>query len=350
MSRLWIPLLLLITLNWSTSRLCGDEKQVGSSAAFATTIEDFRELSRDEQHSLVVKAMKHRLEHGKNIYIVSRRTLRNHFYDDGVLGGVQYQGITAVNRLWRLGNSYRLDTENYGKVRPAEATNLLRRQVTGFDSVSEHSVSTRQTVGNRRSYARVAIGHNLMTEHHRYGYWLDGEHSRFAENLFRYLVDHSASLVVTTPGKEEGLVRVDVEWQPSFSHEPLGTRQFYLDPQKGFFPVRGYGKWEMLLKDGTLSWSWRQEEFRVEESRLVGDVWMPIKLQEITRGSTSPAPNIVAVYETEVLDIEQGTVTDDDLLVPLSKGMEVVDTIRSVSYVLDADTTAANGRIAVAKD
>jgi hypothetical protein len=321
-----------------------------NAAAFAMSIDDFAQLRPDEQRGVVIDVMRYRLQHGQNLQYEARRTMRLHHYVDsqgevqelytegGSLGDSWYQGITAVNRRWQLGDSYRLDTDTYGR---KGETSPRRYLVTGFDAEAGSSRSTRQTVGNKRSYGRIDVTHNELTEHDRYRYWLDGEHTTFGEHLFRYVVDHQSEATVEAL-VEDGLVRVHVPWQPFFSNEWVGTRQFFLDPERGFFPVRGYGKREVTRSDGSLSW--RRETFFVEDAKLVGDVWMPTKLVETSCGSTSQ-PNTVTVYETEILSIEHGTVTTDDLIVPFKEGMEIVDAIEGVAYVAGADGTPKPGSI-----
>jgi hypothetical protein len=184
---------------------------------------------------------------------------------------------------------------------------------------------------------RIGVEHDPPTETNRYTYWLDGQHSAKAEYLIRYLVDHQKEWTIEVPA-DSSTVRLTVPWQPEFSDKPMGTREFFLDPRKAFFPVRGKARWEEILRIGKLSW--RSEEFIVEEARLVGDVWMPTKLKEII-GASPLGPNVVNIWETEVHKIESGTVTPEDLEIKFPEGTEVIDAIKGLRYLTDANGNPA---------
>lgn len=321
-----------------------------TSAAFAISIEDFQQTNSNDQNDLIVEAVEYRLQHGKNLFYEARRTMRIHDYvdatktlqdsyqDSGQIGNLRFQGATWINRHWRLGDSYRMDTDSYGRKNSPSPLQFL---VTGFDAEAGVARSTDHTVGNQRLYGRIDVHHNPMPAHNRYAYWLDGEHTPHGEHIFRYLLDHRNEMTIEAP-VEDNLVQVEAPWQPHFMDVPIGVRRFFLDPEKGFFPVRGYGKWERTRANGQLSW--RREEFFVEKSQLVGDVWMPTKLKEVLGASTGQE-NSVTVYETEILRIEHGTVKPEDLIVPFKEGMQVVDAIEGIAYVVDTDGSPKPGSI-----
>ena len=80
----------------------------------------------------------------------------------------------------------------------------------------------------------------------------------------------------------------------------------------------------------------------MEESRLVGDVWMPTKLTDKTIASSMP--DMIFVCETKMSRIESGTVKPGDLFVRFTQGMQIADTIEGLTYVADAQGNAVRHR------
>jgi hypothetical protein len=155
-----------------------------------------------------------------------------------------------------------------------------------------------------------------------------------AEYLFRYLVTYKDSYTIESP-VGSGTVHLTVPWTPVHTDKPLGTREFILDPRKGFLPIRGKAQWESKLSDG--SPFWREEAFVVERSELVGEVWMPTKLKEYLRASSGDGENTISIWEIEVTKIESGKVRPADLEIVFPARMQVVDAIQGESYVVGAD-------------
>jgi hypothetical protein len=186
---------------------------------------------------------------------------------------------------------------------------------------------------------RIDTLHDEIVESDRYAYWLDGEFAHKEDFLFRYLLDHRKEWNIEAP-VDGDTVQLTVPWQPWFSDKPLGKRTFVLDRQKGFLPIKGHSRWDRTLGNGKPSW--RVEDFVVQDSRLVSDVWMPTKLREEVWASS--VPDRIVVEEIEATDIKIGAVTPEDLHVPFTEGMQIVDAIKGVSYVADARGDPA-GRI-----
>jgi hypothetical protein len=103
-----------------------------------------------------------------------------------------------------------------------------------------------------------------------------------------------------------------------------------LDPQKGFLPVRGKARCERKQGGQTM---WRVDEFTVEESQLVGDVWMPTKLMWIIE-TLNVGNHLCNVHHISVSQIEAGKVRDEDLEVPFEPGMKIVDAIQGTAYIV----------------
>ena len=303
--------------------------EADGEAAFSISAEAFRRLSPADQKTLVANALEHRLQHAENLSYEALQRGRIHEYRNGTVGDKQVDLNGRRDRHWRLGNSFRMDTDRGG----VDVSDPNEFQVSGFDPAAGVGRSTIRLSETDRTFGRIDAEPNPIVETNRYQYWLDGEHTSSGEYLIRDLVDHRDRFAIEVPEGQDK-VQLTVPWQPRWSDSPVGTRAVVLDPRKGFLPIQGKGRWETKKSDGKLAW--RVEEFVVEASRLVGDVWMPTKLRELIGGSPLGEGKI-AVWEIEVESLEAGTVTPEDLVVPFPEGMEIVDAIKGVSYTVGQD-------------
>lgn len=295
-------------------------------AAFSTSIDEFRQLSQVDQKSLVASAFEHRLQHSRNIQYEALLLSSISEYRDNRVGKVIEQLYGRRWRHWKLGRSFRLDMDR-GGLFVSKANEFF---VCGLDSDAGVVKSTHYLSSDEIVFGRIDVNVDRVAEYNRYAYWLDGEHTGTAENIFRYLLDHRNELTIETP-RDSDAVRLTVPWQPIYFQEPLGTKSFALDPGKGFLPKYGIGRWE---KDNLTHPLWRWEEFFVEDAQLVGDVWMPTKLREVIGSSLFDDEHKVNVHETTVSRIESGIVTPKDLEVQFRPETRVVDAIRGEAFVV----------------
>jgi hypothetical protein len=297
-------------------------------AAFAMGANAFRQQSPEEQKTCLVNAFERRLELAKNIQYQAVQTGANHEYHAGKIGKL----VTKLNgsrlRHWRLAGSFRMDTIRGGdmSVEPLPIESVA----SGFDAQRGIGICTLHVSNTERCFGRIDATPDPINESNRYAYWLDGKDTTEQECFMRYLVEHRADFAIDASGGGE-TIRLTVPWKPFWSETVIGTRSFELDPRQGFLPVRGKARWEIRERDGSLSW--REEEFFVEDSRLVRDVSMPTKYRELIRASTL-GDELVTVWQTDVTKIEAGNVTPKDLDVPLIEGMAVVDAIEGISYTV----------------
>jgi len=301
--------------------------RAADKAAFAMPVVQFRQLDPAEQKALLLSAFEHRLEHAKNIYFEVQLRMAGHGYKNGQVGKQVFELNGRNYRLWRLDDSYRIDAER-GGTDVAKPDEFLS---SGFDPREGVGKSTAQFSGNDRTFGRIDSVPDTSTEDNRLAYWLDGKHVPMGEYLFRYLVDHKDSYTIEVPS-DQNMVRLTVPWQTIYSTEAWGMKEFILDPSKGFLPVKGKARWETdKLAVGRTSW--RTEDFVVEASQLVGDVWMPTMLKELV-GSSSGRADTRNVLETKVTKIQWGAVMPKDLEIAFPPGMKVVDAIKGETYVV----------------
>ena len=296
--------------------------------------EEFGRLSDAEQRALLRRVFERRMEHAENLY----------YETDAVFTGYETKGGDSERtvkfrfgrnrRHWVLGASFRMDmgfdpilTDN----EPARGSSQGVNAVEGVGRLTSASPDGNRPPTGQVTYASdppdgIPYLYWLSSRKHPHGYSLPDQ------RLFPYLLEHVNEFKIT-PLVPDDKVRITFPWQPAWARQVGGTREYLLDPRKGFVPIRCDSRYDD--PPGTDRPSWREEHFVVEESRLVGDVWMPIKLTQEIGAST--VPNLVNVDKVVVSRIEQGTVRPSDIDVPFTEGMQIVDTIEGVKYTADAE-------------
>ena len=298
---------------------------------------DIRTMNSSAQIALLREVFGRRLAHATNISYTSQVVCSSYRLNGDEIGPLVQKGWRLVNKHWRLGGSYRMDSEFYLSYGDEEAAS---RSQAGFDEAEGVATMVGLTLGDP-FYGRISTRQDQFIDNNRYAYWLDGdgpEHGD-AEFLVRYTLQHLDEAVIAQ-SDDEPLVKLTVPWKPLFSRDrALGVRHLWLDPAKGFLPVKGHARWD--LADGS---DFRSEEFVVEGSQVVADVWMPTRLKEFIRvGHVNKNPaaahlkNTVGVYETSVLTIEHGNVTPEDLVIEFPTGTKVLDEIEGLSYTVGED-------------
>ena len=290
----------------------------------------FRQLEIAEQKSVIIAAISRRLEHSRNLRIEVE--IRPWFHKNQDRPGwiVPDDPTRLVNparfRACFLNGSYFFERSTFSRFDDLELRNPLDNVCNSWNQEQGVNRSrVRQSQAPNRTDYRIGTEQDeIVIAGNRYGYWLDGERSKFGEHFLRYLYDKQQEISVD-PGKDGETVAITVPWASAWNRKYDGVTRLVLDPAKGFLPIATHGHWERPFD------SWRIQENYVIESRLVGDVWMPTKLQEVTRAQLLP-PNNATVHNITVLSIEQGTVTPEDLALNFPKGAKVVDTIKGVVY------------------
>jgi beta-lactamase regulating signal transducer with metallopeptidase domain len=294
--------------------------------------EEFGRLSDAKQRALLRRVFERRMEHAENLY----------YETDAVFTGYETKGGDSERtvkfrfgrnrRHWVLGASYRTDMgfdPNLTDDEPARGSSLGVNAVEGVGRLTGVSPDGKRPPTGQVTYASdppdgIPYHYWLSNRKHPHGYVLPDQ------RLFPYLLKHLNDFEITALDDK---VRITFPWQPAWARQPGGTRTYILDPQKGFIPVRCDSRYDD--PPGQNRPKWREEHFVVEESRLVSDVWMPIKLTQEIGAST--VPNLVNVDQVVVSRIEHGTVRPTDIEVPFTEGMQIVDTIEGVRYVADAE-------------
>ena len=286
-----------------------------------------------------MRVFQRRLEQSRNLYYELEESTKWYENHNGEPDKLRKNNPERRRRFrhWRLGDSFRADGDGYENPNDAEPSSSSSDGLNSAEGIARNTSIDRKgkTPPNGQVQYPFADYSN-----DQYVYWFDCKdpdpHARLGEYLFPYLIRHQDQFVIKAPIAGDK-VQLTVPWQPWWAEKPGGKRTYVLDPEKGFLPIRCDSRWD----DATTTRDkpqWRIETLAVDESRLVGDVWMPTKLAAKT--IVSHMPQMVVVCETRVSRIEAGAVKPSDLFVPFTAGMRIQDTIEGVTYVADAEGNA----------
>lgn len=304
------------------------------------TLAAFRQLSPDEQKMIVIEAISRRLEHSKNLHFEIEILAWAHDNRDRPPIEPSDDPARRIHnrrfQAWLLDGSYFMERKTFSRqARSTFSESNIAESLVPVETVctswnAEVGVNrghVRQSHVPSRTDARIDTKEDEMVViGNRYWYWLDGKRSKFGEPFLQYLYNNRDEISVDATDENGETVTISVPWAPYWDHKPMGETRLLLDPAKGFMPVKTYGHWE-----NAVSGIWRIQENIVIESRLIGDVWMPTNLQEVTR-SNHHEPDTATVYSMTVLSIEQGTVRPEDLHVSFPEGATVIDAIKRAGY------------------
>ena len=313
-------------------------------ATVSMSAAEFGKLPAAEQRALLVRVFQRRLQHSKNLYYETEQSYKNYTNRNGEPGELlkQDMGNRWQFRHWRLGDSFRMDIDWFEKPTDAKPSHRSSCALNADEGVARNASPSRD--GKQPPHGQVQYPFDASSSN-PYVYWFDHmdptADRALGDYLFPYLIRHQDQFDIKAPIAGDK-VQLTVPWQPSWAKKPGGKREYLLDPQKGFLPIRCQSRWDDVTSPGKPQW--RVESFVVHESRLVGDVWMPTKLTDET--IVSHMPNFISVCEVKVPRIESGDVEPSDLFVPFTEGMQVQDTIEGVTYVADAQGNATQVKFA----
>ena len=290
----------------------------------------------------LVQVYRRRLEQSRDLYYEVEEIQRGYKNDHGKPGKPS-NGIPSyrwIYRHWRLGESFRGEQEWFDKITNTEPASCSSHVFNAAEGVARNTDIDKTGKSHSRGQIQYPIsdGGGAM-----YRYWLEQkgeEHDEIIdEYIFSYLVRHQDQIEIKAP-IADGKVQLTVLWHLSWTTKSVGKRVFVLDPQKAFLPIRSESRWD----DATFGKpEWRMERFEVQESRLIGGVWLPTKLKH--EEANSALRDNIGVCDLKVLRIEPGAVKLSDLFLPFTAGMQVADTIEGATYVADAQGNPMHPKI-----
>ncbi len=193
----------------------------------------------------------------------------------------QKQELEEKLHHWVLGRSYRIDRE---RSRPGgNSAEAGFKNATGWNAAT----GITRTFGRQPSVP-TTVGRIDIVEDEtwklsdRYHLWLEGVTDNSGDNIFRMVLNGQDDWQIRI--LDNGLVHLTAPCGPVTldrgTIERKGTRELFLDPNKGFFPIKGsvqstYGQ------NG-----WQRSDFAVEEAQSVKGVWMPLRMRDVVTGVT----------------------------------------------------------------
>ncbi len=291
--------------------------------------ENIRSLSEPKLKALITAVLHERLEFLKNIEFQSTTTIRNHkLLNDGKIGEVVWPGMRIDHTFYRMGDSYRLVTDQFHDAKSAVPVQHVQ---SGFNSDTGRSRGRINRHDSDRFHCRVDTTHDAVLSDCRYLYWLEGpgwpDHDYILPLLLR-----NVDTATLSKDSERELVELSYAGDdPEMDGHRIGGK-FLLDPSRNF-AVKQYSVFSSLRGGAT-----RHIEAEVLESKKVKQWWLPVSVREIVH-SDEILVGVANVWLTSVQSISCGTVEEDDLVVEFPEGARVIDAIDSNSYSVGANNS-----------
>jgi hypothetical protein len=300
--------------------------------------DQFANLSLKEQKKVLERAFIERIEHSKNIhyrleYSITFPKLSTDKPDFRKL-------IKMVNKFedynvfehWVRNDTYCMFIDEF----ETDKSLPTRRIISVFDQgkgvrkgVQIYHVEKNIPTG------RVDTIHDPIVQLNSYLAWIGGMSGDLHYKPFYIFIDlleHRDEWIIETD-IDSHLVRLRTVYPPRSTMEQYESkRTLLLDPMKGFMPIDGEFNWHGV--DGGYE-NWEEGGFVVEDSKLVGNVWMPILINEYFR--TKVTAQKFTLIKMKISDIEHGQVTNENMTFQFPENTRVVDAIQGVSYKTDAN-------------
>ena len=302
----------------------------------SVSYEQFSNFSLVEQKSVLEKAFSERISHARNLYfrITMEDIIRkNDNGKEGEIIGSPSPG--TIHSHWQLDKDYKVIREAYLRDRSAPPQ-VSYNYWDAREGVLRGTFRSEDIPGH--VFGRIDSQYNpVLAENRCFVFLLQGggaDDRVYDLYLFPHLLEYKSGWNIVCLS-EESKVQLSFDFEPKdlfFKDGGTGKRTLLLDPDKNFMPVRGELRYDKKFFDGRLFW--HEDSFYVEESLMVGHVWMPTKLKFVTQLS-HPDDNF-NIKKVIVTDISHGTVTKADVTLKFPEGTEVVDAINGISYKTDA--------------
>ena len=236
-----------------------------------------------------------------------------------------------------LKDSYTMQIDAPPDVRGGGYHQLISIFSDGKEGVTKNYLNSPPDTGDA-FWGRIDTKEDPITRENYYTAWLNdnfnygyspqptGDYFLFP-GLLRYK-DHWKIAVDSI----ERVVKLSSPYPQVFiADEFVGIRKLTLDPEKGFMPLIEEYRWDAKFQNTN---DWYEGGFFVEDSVLVGDVWMPVKVTSYFR-TPSHQENEVLI-KMNIAEMKQGQVSKSDMSLKFPEGTSVVDAINGIAYKTDA--------------
>ena len=207
--------------------------------------EAFSRLSAAEQRRLLVRVFQRRLEQSHNLYYeleVSWKYYENHNGEPGKPRKDNPEDRCRC-RHWRLGDSFRVDTNGYENPSDAEPSSCHSCGLNSAEGVARNTSIERKGKWPTHGSVQYPFADDYGD---RYVYWfdrLDPEPNRsLGEYLFLYLIRHKDQFEIKAP-IAGGKVQLAVPWQPEWAEKPGGNERTFLIPRRVSCPSAATRVW-----------------------------------------------------------------------------------------------------------
>ena len=316
-----------------------EERKAASdeSASIKTsmTADEFGKLSEPEQRDLLVKAFGQHLEQGRNLFYETEQVYQA-FDSKNWQPGKPTKRYDPYHRYlyrnWQLGDSFKTEMFRYDDPKQTDF-HLHFADVENARERINRNMAIYKPGETNQIQGFVDYPHKELTLDDRFHSFPSPDDlmscSGSQQYFFQYLMSRKDKCEIKSP-VAGGKVQLVV------AHH--GEKQvFILDPQKGFLPIRFDARFDIpATKDRERFWY--EVKFEVQESRLVDNVWMPVKM----RSQSLSYKDVLVIQETRVLRTESGSVKPADLVLPFTKGMRVADVILGITYTVDSQGYATD--------
>jgi hypothetical protein len=270
------------------------------------TASQFDSLPDDEKRSVLVDILQKREQAVQNLQIDSETKVYNVQYRDGKAGEL-LEKITRYDcQLRRKDGSYWARIDYYRSKQPDR---IQGRVFTAKEAKSELVKSIARDGEDGVNRAITAEEGNAMIQLGKYHYWFDASFDEAHEFPISFLLKHQDAIKFAGLSDDKQQVKISLLYESADGTPFKDFRTLWLDPNKGFMPVRMQRRWEYALDPPFYS----VLATEVKKLEQVDGIWFPTHLTLTCTGRVSEEKGYATVYETTAGEIKLGKVTDVDL-------------------------------------
>jgi hypothetical protein len=292
------------------------------------TAEEFESLPESDRRTVLVSSLQEWQRAVLNLQAKSMTHIYNVEYRDGVTENV-VQDIGRYTCELR-----RLDGNHWAKVAwflPGDDPNHpLAQIVTTMDTKAGVSRSFGEHRQMKGVYGAIATEEDHMIRNGRLHYWFEASFEKSREFPIVFLLEHQDEIEFEGLSDDRQQIKVSLRYKSSSGTPFQDSRTVWIDPLRGFLPVRMHRRWEYDTRpQPPLDQVW---DLDVKSTRQVDGAWLPDHIVEVSASTASIADGYVSIFETSVEEIKLGVMDQSDLRIEFPDGVEVHDRIRGVWF------------------
>lgn len=299
------------------------------------TAQEFGALPDADKRTVLVNSLQARERAVQNLQASSATRVYNVEYRDGKTGS--FLGDVVGRYVCEL---RRKDGSHWASIDwfiPSKPDRPNQKVITSLDAKSGVARSVAEQDAMKGVYGAIDTKEDVLIQANRFHYWFDANFEKPQSFPISFLLKHRDAVKFEGVSDDGELIRISLHVETNEGTPYKDVRTVWMDPQKGFLPVRMHWRWEYdsrPLLDQNM-------DVAVLKTEQVDGVWFPTHFTETCTDSKSIAKGYAGVYETTVSKIRLGAMTDDDLQVRFTHGTEVQDRIKGAWFVANDATQSA---------